>query len=293
MHLKWQKYTKGIKRNLPWIAAGAVGGILLLDAYVLEKYFFKIKNYDIGNLDGDKRFKIILLTDLHLRNHLVPKYRRLAARIISLKPDIIVISGDAIDQHGNVEGLDKFLSLLKVEVPKVAIPGNHEHKAAPKISTIKKTYQKHGVDLLVNESRGYQVNGTELMITGLDDSIEGEENLSHALENVKYEQHHIGLIHSPLQQESMIRQIQKINHDRKKEDQINISYLFAGHNHGGQITFFGLFPLLLPQGSGNYVNGWYNDQKPCLYVSKGFGTSKVPFRFGARAEMVVFDYYYS
>lgn len=280
-----------LKRNLSWIAAGTAG-LLLLDAYVLERYFFKVKKYDIGDLNGDKAFNIILLTDLHLRNSLAPKYRRLAARIKSLKPDIIVISGDVIDQNGNERTLDQFLSLLENAVPIVAIPGNHEHKAAPKISTIKKIYQKHGVDLLINESRRYQINGTHLMITGLDDAVEGEENVCQALLDVKYEEHHIGLIHSPLQQEKMMKQIKKINKGRKKEEKINISYLFAGHNHGGQVTFFGLFPLLLPKGSGNYINGWYNDQKPCLYVSKGFGTSTVPFRFGARAEMVVFDYHY-
>ncbi|GAB3179827.1 hypothetical protein [Telluribacter humicola] len=43
--------------------------------------------------------------------------------------------------------------------------------------------------------------------------------------------------------------------------------------------------------AGNYVKGWYNQQKPYLYVSKGFGTSTVLLRLGARAEIAMFEYF--
>jgi predicted MPP superfamily phosphohydrolase len=47
---------------------------------------------------------------------------------------------------------------------------------------------------------------------------------------------------------------------------------------------------VLPKKSGNYINGWYNKEEPYLYVSNGFGTSEVPFRFGARPEITMFYY---
>lgn len=283
---------KEIKQYLPWLAIGGLGAIFF-DAFVLERYFFKVRHYHIGDELGRRAFKMVLLTDLHLRNRLELKYKRLAERIRSLQPDIVLISGDAIDQDGRPEALDVFLSLLDTDIPRVAIPGNHEHKNEATIDEICRIYQKHQVDLLVNKTKTYAVRDTNLMITGLDDSIEGQENFCEAVEGVENAKHHIVLIHSPLQQEKLLRQLRKVNRSRKKEQKLNVSYLFAGHNHGGQVTFFGLFPILLPKGSGHYINGWYNDKKPYLYVSKGFGTSTIPFRFGARAEMTVLDYHYN
>jgi predicted MPP superfamily phosphohydrolase len=61
----------------------------------------------------------------------------------------------------------------------------------------------------------------------------------------------------------------------------------SGHTHGGQITFFGIV-LFTPKGSGQFVSGWYDDEFPKMYVSKGIGTSIVPIRFGARVEISLF-----
>ena len=61
--------------------------------------------------------------------------------------------------------------------------------------------------------------------------------------------------------------------------------MLSGHTHGGQITFLGIVPFK-PQGSGRYLKGWYKDSDPKMYISKGIGTSVLPIRLGARAEMV-------
>lgn len=280
--------------KLKWIAGSAVAaGLILLDSLVLEQYLFKVKKFNIGEIDsGNKKLKAILLTDLHLRNKLDPKYLRLLRRIRQLEPDIILFAGDAIDEDGDVNTLDKFFSQLPAEVPKVAILGNHEYKNKESISSIRKTYQKHAIDLLVNESKPYTIGGKRLMITGLNDFIEGKQNFNKAIEGVGKEDMHIALVHSPLQQEELVTQLDRLNGSRAEDEKLNISYIFAGHNHGGQVTFLGLFPIFLPVKSGNYFKGWYNKTKPFLFVSKGFGNSTVPFRLGARAEMAVFNYFY-
>ena len=64
--------------------------------------------------------------------------------------------------------------------------------------------------------------------------------------------------------------------------------MLSGHTHGGQVKFLGFAPFT-PQGSGRYLNGLYDDYEPKLYVSKGVGTSILPIRFGARAEIAIFD----
>jgi len=72
---------------------------------------------------------------------------------------------------------------------------------------------------------------------------------------------------------------------QKLKRNLVVDLVLSGHTHGGQITFLGIVPFK-PQGSGKYLKGWYKEDKPKMYISKGIGTSILPIRFGARAEMV-------
>lgn len=71
----------------------------------------------------------------------------------------------------------------------------------------------------------------------------------------------------------------------KEKGNLTIVLVLSGHTHGGQISFLGFAPFK-PQGSGKYLKGWYKETEPKMYISKGVGTSILPIRFGARAEMV-------
>ena len=268
----------------------ACGLYLLLDALLLEKYFFRIKSFNIGNKDRKDKLRLLLLTDLHFRTSLWPWHYRLANRINKLQPDLIMITGDTLDRTGKVCPMDQFFRLLDRRIPKVAIPGNHDHKAEAAISLLDDIYRKYNCRLLINATEAFELKGKKLFITGLDDFIESESCFSDAVKDTGKESHHILLIHSPLQQEQVKQEIREINEQRSADEQLNIRYIFAGHNHGGQVTFFGYAPKL-PVKSGNYLNGWYNSEEPLLYISSGFGVSTVPFRFGARSEITLFNYY--
>lgn len=275
-----------------WLLASSVAGglYLLSDALFFEKYFFKVNYFDIGRKGGKDKLRLLLLTDLHFRTSLWPWHYRLANKVNELQPDLIMISGDTLDRTGKVCPMDRFFSLLDRKIPKVAIPGNHDHKAEAAISLLEDIYRKYNCRLLVNATETFHLNGNKLVITGLDDFIESESCFTDAVKGIGKEDHHILLIHSPLQQEQVKKEIREINEHRKAEEQLHIQYIFAGHNHGGQVTFFGYAPKL-PVKSGNYLNGWYNGDEPYLYISRGFGVSTVPFRFGARSEITLFNYY--
>lgn len=244
------------RKNIRWIlgalAAGIVG--ILADSLFFEKYFFEVKTFDIGNSGSTRKLKLVLLTDLHFRKILWPYYRKLAVKVNQLQPDLILITGDSLDSSGKVKPMDKFFSLLNQNTLKVAIPGNHDHKADDSLLSLKKVYQNHNCDFLVNESKAYNIRGGKIMITGLDDFIEGDSRLNDATKNVGMEEYHILLIHSPLQQEPVQEEIRKINKERSAYDQLNIRYIFAGHNHGGQVRLAGFVPVL-PEQSGDYING--------------------------------------
>ena len=262
---------------------------LVLDALFLEKYYFKVKNYFIGKKGSQKHLKLLLITDLHFVKYLRPYHKRLARSINTINPDVLLIAGDLIDYSGELTPAKQFLSLLNKNIPKLAIAGNHDHKNDVSIGALKKLLSQNKGHLLINETKQIIINGELLTITGIEDFIEGKPNLPRALQSVGKAQSHILLVHSPLQQEMVQQELFKINLNRSKTDQIDLQYIFAGHNHGGQVRF-GKFAPVLPEQSGNYLDGWYNTSKPYLYVSKGFGTSGVPFRFGARSEIILFHY---
>jgi predicted MPP superfamily phosphohydrolase len=280
------------KNALKWSALGllAGAGLVLLDALYLEQYFFRVKKFDIGIKRGRKKLRLLLLTDMHLKKTFRHFHARLAKRINQMNPHLILISGDMLDDDGTTDLLHAFLSRINHHIPKVAILGNHDHRASVKNESIKQIYQQYNCRLLVNESKAFELDGVRMMVTGLDDFIEGAHDFEAAVKDVGYEEHHLMLVHSPLQQEEAIADMKRINEVRPKEKRLNISYIFAGHNHGGQVRFFGYAPVL-PEMSGNYVNGWYNKDFPLLYISKGFGTTSIPFRFGARSEVTLFNYY--
>ena len=263
---------------------------ILIDIFLIEQLLFKVKRFSLRKSKGDDPITILHLADLHFKNHLTWNYQRLVKVIKKISPSIILISGDAVDQHGKLEPLEKFLRLLPAVIPKVAVLGNHEYAAEINLDHLYEVYNNTNCDLLVNESKAYQIKGSRMIITGLDDLLEGADNFSKAVADVGYEKHHFVLIHSPKHQEKIKEEIVKINKKRSEEEQLNIYAFFAGHNHGGQVKIGGFVPHL-PEESGDYVEGWYNKKKPFLYLSKGFGTSLLPIRFGSRAEITVFNYY--
>ncbi|MDX5346595.1 MAG: metallophosphoesterase [Hymenobacteraceae bacterium] len=275
-----------------WIASllGFGAALVLLDSLFLEKYFFQVKSFNIGRGSGRKKGTFILLSDLHLKNSLLPHYYKLARKVNSLEPDLVFITGDVLDTSGKKSVLNRFLCLLNSDIPKVAIPGNHDHYAKASLQELTEVFACHNGTLLVNQSKVFCVQDVRVMVTGLDDFISGQSDLCKAVDAVGHEKHHILLIHSPLQQEQVKKELAAINSNRSASEQLNISYIFAGHNHGGQVRLPFYVPVLPPK-SGEYVQGWYNRQAPFLYVSRGFGTSTIPFRFDAPSELTVFNYF--
>jgi len=270
------------------IAGAAALTFAFVDAVWLEKYFFEVNTFDIGKKGSGKKVRLLLLTDLHFRKRLYSRHYKLANRVNELKPDLVLIAGDVVDETGTAAPVIQFLRLLQYNIPKVAIMGNHDHKSGVSLKAYREMYRSNNCTLLMNESKCFTIAGERVMITGLDDFIEGKASFSQAVEGVGREENHLLLIHSPKQQETVLKQVKQMNQLRNDEEKLNLQYIFAGHNHGGQIRIFGFAPVM-PEKSGHYVNGWYNAKSPYLYVSKGFGTSTLPFRFGARAELTVFD----
>ncbi|MEO8794733.1 MAG: hypothetical protein ABI390_04650, partial [Daejeonella sp.] len=128
------------------------------------------------------------------------------------------------------------------------------------------------------DSRRIDFEGTSVSITGVDDYIAGNADYEKALSKFQPADHHIVLTHCPQHRDIIKTQM----------NNVPIDFILSGHTHGGQVKILGYAPFT-PEGSGKYINGWYKNSVPQLYVSKGIGTTAFPIRFGSRAEIAIFN----
>jgi predicted MPP superfamily phosphohydrolase len=265
-------------------------GFVSTDSLYFERYFVETNEFDIGTLSiSNVTIRILQISDLHL-SRLADRHRQLADRINGLNPDLLLFTGDIIESEQGLPHLDKLLQLFDPGVPKAAIMGNWERFYNVDPGKLKEVYRRHNGELLINRSRVFTIHERRLMVTGIDDMVDGSPDFSLAVRNVGSEEHHIVLSHCPEYRDHIEHEIGRINMRRPAGLGLNIEYVFSGHSHGGQINILGFAPLL-PRGVGRYVRGWFTERTPKLYVSKGVGTSILPVRFGARAEISLFNYH--
>lgn len=234
---------------------------------------FEVTTHVVG-AEPHIKVRVIQISDLHIQ-HFGERESRLVQTIRDLKPDVIALTGDMIDDPRNQQPLESFLGALE-PVPRVAVLGNWEYWSGVDIGWLRKIYESSPNSyLLINQTANIAIKGREFKIVGLDDFTAGKPKTS-IIQRPTSGPTTIVLQHSP----GIFHRTTGIT-----EDQICLS----GHTHGGQVTLFGK-ALWTPPGSGEYIAGWYKTAQCRLYVSRGIGTSILPIRFGARPEIALFDF---
>ncbi len=260
---------KFIKRGLL-----ASFGFVLLDSLWFEKYVIDWNYFDIATSKKNP-IKVIQISDLHF-DQLRYFHTSIAKKINAAKPDLLCITGDAVDTTSKIKQLHQFLQLIDHSIKKYAITGNWEYWGNVNLTELKSMYADNNCELLINEHRTISINNRDISIIGIDDFVGGQADFKKATEQLTETDTNIVLSHCPAYRDII----------KAQKGDVPIDLILSGHTHGGQITFLGFAPFK-PQGSGKYIKGWYKEADPKMYVSKGIGTSILPIRFGARAEMVI------
>lgn len=260
-----------------WPFFSMVGIIFAMVAYAawIEPNWLDVTIHEMPSSATGQRIRIVQLSDLHLQSY-GAREKAISEKLQELKPDLIVLSGDVIDNPDAVQVLDRFLKTLG-PAPKAAVLGNWEYWGDVDLSALRKTYEvQHGVRLLVNDVATYRIGGRTIRVVGLDDYTAGQPHLA-GLYSGGEAGVSVLIQHSPGWFTRYASGVQG-----------RFDLCLSGHTHGGQVTFFGL-TVWTPRGSGDYSAGFYETAVCPLYVSKGLGTSVLPIRFGARPEIAVFD----
>lgn len=222
------------------------------------------------------RYKIVQLSDLHSKSF-GERQQSLLSKVRKVSPDIIVFTGDLVDQKKYDE--ESSLALMKELLPIAPvffITGNHEWWSG-KFSVLEERLTDLGVVVLRNEHIQIEKADEKITIIGIDDPAGGmstKENMIHSsagqLDGFK-----ILLAHRP----EFFPLYQKFN----------IDLILSGHAHGGQFRLPFLGGIIAPdQGFfPEYDGGRYDNGDSVLIVNRGLGNSIIPQRLFNRPEIIV------
>lgn len=267
---------KGISRRR-FLSLGAVGlsGAFLAETAWYEPQALQVERSKVASPLPGGRIRVVQVSDLHLSsfNHY---FKSVANTVAGLEPDLIVLTGDYLEEERNIRGVLSFLKELHAPHGIYAVQGNWEYWSRLEGENLRRHFAGAGVNLLINERADLEVRGRALSIYGMD-YPSATDSLLRLQQNIDPRRFNLLLSHVPA-----------FAHEQLSE---HINLVLSGHTHGGQIRLPYLPPFYLPRYSGRFVAGFYqvSEHQVPLYVSRGVGTSVLPLRFLCRPEIGLFE----
>ena len=231
--------------------------------------------------------RVLHLSDVHAGDfglNLV-SLRKAVAWAIPLEPDLVFLTGDILGDPGSSGRYLAELSRLSPTLGAYSVTGNHEYGIAKgplaRARDTSELWAQAGITLLRDRcvrlcprasSGQLPSGGANLLVCGADYLTGGFELLeSGSAATVPAGDFPILLVHEPP------------TLDDPLQDRFPLA--FAGHTHGGQLRVPGPRGLVpLNEEDGEHLGGTYNWGNGLLVVSRGVGTSFVPFRLLTRPE---------
>jgi hypothetical protein len=222
--------------------------------------------------------------------------RRSIAKLVEMKPAMVLISGDFIYHPGaNLQPeittvVEIVRPLVEAGIPTYAVLGNHDYgmssKSAPPEFTeaerLERELEAAGIEVLDNEAVPLQLSedSESLYLVGVGSLWANRDNVQQALSAVPPSSPRIAMMHNP---------------DSFENFPPNSAPLaVAGHTHGGQVRVPG-FPqwswLSFTQPDEVHADDWiknYGEPNNQLYVNPGIGMSIAPIRLFCPPQLTLF-----
>ena len=265
-----RKYARGL-------AALFALALIAVAAYAFyEPYRLEIKEYTVESHQLPQEFDgktIAFLSDLHYDGERSGKWiKRVVDATNAQRPDIVLLGGDYIT--GGEELLDEAFSILgrlESATRTFCVIGNHEW---PYAERYRAAAEKNGITPVDNTPSRVFIGTESVVIAGSEFYLKKMPDMSRLARMADEEDFVIYLQHNP--------DFAEVAEDPR------IDVMLSGHNHGGQVTLFGLFAPYLPSKYGQkYRTGMVEGKGFPVIVSNGIGIYKVPLRLGARPQVVL------
>jgi len=263
-------------------AAAAICGLgyMLFESQWVRRTDVTIGIPDLPSpLDG---LTIALLADFHAAFRTSFNLRA-TSRAVELaraaRTDLVLLAGDLAGGPGNLDRMLALLDRLEAPLGVYAVYGNHDRAESkvPWVSGVDlSAVEDHGVRLLVDEVATIPHRGARIQICGIDEFKHGHGRLDRVLPQLDLGPDTLRLLLSHYAQAALA------------VDPGIFALTLSGDTHGGQIclpTWKGT--AMLSQPRAEFKDGLYVREGRRIYVTRGVGTSLLPFRFLAPPEIVV------
>ena len=243
-----------------------------------------INDKDIpNNFDG---LKIVHFSDIHYNRAInINKVKDIVDEINMINPDIVVFTGDLIDQDVDLtekdyDTLTNVLKKISAKYGKYAVMGNHDYfKNKERIINLYERanfkYLDNSYDIIYNKSN------EAIFIGGLNTVTYGEADIDKTFayfdthNDIDYK---IILVHEPDIADEIV-------------ENYSVNLILAGHSHGGGIRLPLVGPIYTPPYSKKYYDSYYNLSGTKLYISNGIGVSIINYRLWNRPSINFYRIY--
>ena len=256
----------------------------------LQNNIIDITKYNLKYDKADEPIRIVQLSDLHSK-----PFKKVLKKIDEIKPDIICITGDYInDREKNKKKMLKYAKALVARAKVYYITGNHERRLE-NFDELMDELSKVGFIVLLNRVSVYNDKGFEIDFLGLDENQANfDDYMARKKGTFEYKDmspyfkqfnelggYKIVLSHFPENFEG----VKEMNYS-----QYDFDLQLSGHAHGGQFCLPFIGPVYSP-GQGlkpKYAKGSFGN-RPKLIVSRGLGNAEFPFRLFNHPEINVIN----
>ena len=233
-----------------------------------------------GEFDG---YKIVHLSDLHGHEY-GEGSADLLARVAEQRPDLIVITGDLIDQEEQLQMIPALARGLAAIAPTYYVTGNHEWGLGTQtVKNLKNLLSQCGITTLSNEYQILERGGARLTLAGVDDPN------GYADQTTPEE------LYAQIRDEDPGAFTVLLAHRCDRFEQYaaaGYDFVLSGHGHGGIVRLplvgglMGTDRQLFPE----WTSGLYTLGGSTLFVSRGLGNNTVSmpgFRLFNHPELAV------
>jgi predicted MPP superfamily phosphohydrolase len=248
---------------------------------LLGKYGLTVSRYELSsdNLpEGFYGFRVVQLSDLH-GSEFGKDNARLVRAVEDEEPDIIVMTGDFIDENKNelpeVEALVKQLTGI---APVYYVSGNHDW-ASSDIEALARALDGAGAHYLQNDYITLERGGDSIVLCGIEDP-NGRADMIKPDELV-------GAINSELPG-SFVLLLAHRNYWVERYPDLGVDIILCGHAHGGIVRLPGIGGLIGSNAEmpAKYEAGVFESGRYSMVVSRGLGNSVAVPRFLNTPEII-------
>lgn len=228
-------------------------------------------------------FKVVQFADIHYgRTTSLKDIKKMVEKINTLKPDIVVFTGDLFDKditinEEDVNHLKEELSKITASISKYAVKGDCDYKNSTDFETIFKYADFTLLDNM-NELIYYKGN-TPIKIVGTTSLLKSNIDYTNAFQTFGDENEYFTIL---------------LSHEPKIVDQVHdykVNVVFTSHSLGGLIHIPFIGGMIKFKGSNEYLKGYYKVKATQMFVNSGIGTQDYDFRFFNRPSINLYRLY--